>query len=73
MSRVVKMTRLGTREKLEARLAELGLRLPIDDEIEAGGPLSRAFDVGEDPLGIDSRYSLWKVGMRPPTVGRLIS
>ena len=37
MSRAVKMTRLGTREKLEARLAELGLSLPIDDEIEAGG------------------------------------
>ena len=51
MSRVVKMTRLGTREKLEARLAELGLSLPIDDEIEEGGPLSRAFDVGGRSVG----------------------
>ena len=51
MSLAVKMTRLGTREKLEARLAELGLSLPIDDEIEEGGPLSRAFDVGGRSVG----------------------
>ena len=51
MSRAVKMTRLGTREKLEARLAELGLSLPIDDEIEEEGPLSHAFDVGGRSVG----------------------
>jgi NADPH2 dehydrogenase len=51
MSLAVKMTRLGTREKLEARLAELGLSLPIDDEIEEGGPLSHALDVGGRSVG----------------------
>ncbi|MCR9096953.1 MAG: NADH:flavin oxidoreductase [bacterium] len=43
--RAIKMTRLGTREKLEARLAELGVSLPIDDAVDASGPLAQSFDV----------------------------
>lgn len=44
-ARAIKMTRLGTREKLETRLAELGVSLPIDDAIVADGPLAQPFEV----------------------------
>ncbi len=44
MSAAIKLTRLGTREKLEARLDALGVRLPIDDAVPAGGPLAEGFD-----------------------------
>ena len=43
--RAIKMTRLGTREKLEARLEALRVSLPIDDEVAANGPLAEFFDV----------------------------
>jgi len=44
-SAAIKMTRLGTREKLEARLSELGVSLPIDDGVEPNGPLASSLDV----------------------------
>ena len=43
--RAIKMTRLGTREKLEARVEALGVSLPIDDEVAANGPLAESFAV----------------------------
>ena len=45
VSRAIKMTRLGTREKLEARLAALGVSLPIDDAVDSDGALSEPFEI----------------------------
>lgn len=46
-----KMTRLGTREKLEARLAELDIALPLDDAVLAEGPLAKPLEVGRARIG----------------------
>ena len=49
--RAVKLTRLGTREKLDARLRELGVEIPIDQEVTADGPLSGSFEVAGRRVG----------------------
>lgn len=51
MSRAIKMTRLGTREKLMARLETLGVELPIDEQVDPAGPLSTGFDFGASHVG----------------------
>ena len=56
MSHAIKLTRLGTRAKLEARLSELDVSLPIDDEILPGGPLAEGFEAFGRHVG--NRFSV---------------
>ena len=51
MSGPVKLSRLGTREKLEAHLAGLGIELPFDAEVDAAGPLAQTLHVGDRTVG----------------------
>ena len=46
MSKAVKMTRLKTLAKLEARLAELGIELPVETDLEPSGPLAMPLEIG---------------------------
>jgi len=45
------MTRLRKRAEFEQRLQDLGVRLPIDQEIERDGPLSRPFEIAGREVG----------------------
>ena len=56
MSVATKLTRLGTREKLEARLAALGVGLPIDDAVEPDGPLAEDLEAFGRRVG--NRFSV---------------
>jgi NADPH2 dehydrogenase len=47
----VKLSRLGTRPKLDAHLRALGIELPLDDDVEPAGPLARGLRVGARTLG----------------------
>ena len=51
MKNAVKLTRLKRREQLDARLAELGISLPIDDAVDADGPLADAIEVAGRRIG----------------------
>ena len=51
MSRSVKLSRLGTLEKLQARLDALDCTLPVEGEIEPEGPLGAAFALGGRRVG----------------------
>ncbi len=51
MSVAVKLTRLGTAEKLHARLDELGVQLPFDAEVDPGGALAQPIEVAGRRVG----------------------
>lgn len=51
MSGIVKLARLQTEAKLRVRLAELGIDLPFDAEMEAHGPLAEPLEVAGRTLG----------------------
>jgi 2,4-dienoyl-CoA reductase-like NADH-dependent reductase (Old Yellow Enzyme family) len=59
MSDYAKVAQLKTVDALRARLAELGLELPVDDQIlsaEAGSPLAAPLDLG--PLRAGNRWCI---------------
>ena len=47
----VKLTRLGTREKLAAHLEALDVSLPFEADVEPDGPLARPFEVAGRTVG----------------------
>jgi len=49
----VKLQRLRTVDALREHLAELGIELPLDEQLEAGpaSPLARPLDIGKRTLG----------------------
>lgn len=51
MSRPIKMTRLSTLEKFQARLEDLGLTLSIDPATTPDGPLASGFDIEGHAVG----------------------
>ena len=51
MSEAVKLTRLRKPEQLQARLAELGITLPIDAAVEPDGPLSQPIEIAGHRVG----------------------
>ena len=51
MSKPVKLSRLGTREKLERYLTELSITLPLDEEVDPAGALAEPLQVGARTLG----------------------
>ncbi|MBW2267317.1 MAG: NADH:flavin oxidoreductase [Deltaproteobacteria bacterium] len=51
MNDVVKLSRLGSLEKLSARLEALGIELPLDAEVEPEGPLAAPLRVAGRTLG----------------------
>lgn len=51
MSTAIKLTRLRKRAQFEQRLQDLGVRLPIDPEIESDGPLSQPFAIAGREVG----------------------
>lgn len=51
MSDVVKLSRLRGREPLEARLASLGVEIPLDAQVEPDGPLAEPWEVAGRRVG----------------------
>jgi len=51
VSKPVKLSRLGTREKLERHLTELSITLPLDEEVDPAGALAEPLQVGARTLG----------------------
>src|SRR6185503_20134666 len=51
-----RMAQLRTTSQLRARLADLGVELPLDETLEADGPLSRPLETGG--LRIGNRFAI---------------
>ena len=69
MSNALKMTRLKTQEKFEARLEELGIELPLESEVEPDGPLAASLDVAGRRVG--NRFAILPMeGWDATTEGR---
>jgi len=70
VSKAVKMTRLKTLAKLEARLAELGIELPVETDLEPGGPLAMPLEIGGRRIG--NRFAIlpMEAGMPRPRAAR---
>ncbi len=51
MSRVVKLSRLGTLEKFSAHLRSLDIELPLDENVDADGALAQPLAVAGQKLG----------------------
>ncbi len=51
MSQARKLTRTRTREALLERFAELGIEMPLEEEVEPGGPLAAPLDIGGQTIG----------------------
>jgi len=51
VSTAIKLTRLRKRAQFEQRLEDLGVRLPIDHEVESDGPLSQTFEIAGRAVG----------------------
>lgn len=58
---IVQVKRLATPADLRARAAHLGIDLPVDDRVEAGGPLAQPFtaiDGSAGELEVGNRWSI---------------
>jgi NADPH2 dehydrogenase len=51
VSRLPQVKRLASVDQLRARLAELGVDLPVDDTVDPAGPLSEPFEVAGHRVG----------------------
>lgn len=51
MSNAIKMTRLETLAKFKTRLAELGIEIPVETDVEPDGPLASPLEIGGRRIG----------------------